>query len=267
MEKENPTEETEENQQEETQEETLESLKSKLQVSEEALKVASPWQEKYKELQRTDAKKDTKLREGVEILNKFEKLEGMVKILATAQMQGLTVQDDDLDNAATKAKQPDIMKMYEEIERKAEAKNNQDRMTAAQDSYKNDAESVLGEIVTKGYEKGTDEYEEIYDILDSGFDRLNLRALDKARRAVGKLKETKPKEESKESEQEKLDKLVEEKARQMLIDKGSWKAEDTKPSGSAKLGIEEVRQKMKDPKWCLANSDEIDRLMKEGKFS
>jgi len=183
----------------------------------------------------TITKKEQDLKRQADLSGEIDSLKGMMKILATAQAQGQAIADADLDDTE-RAKSPNVAKMWEDLEKQAEAKRLQAQRGAAEDAYQTQANTALLKVKELGFDKGTDEYEGIYDILEGGWSNLSPRAIERAERKIAKM--SKPAETPRETEEQIYERVKAQKDKE----KGLLATDTGSPSGTTKrLTIEQVR--------------------------
>lgn len=134
-----------------------------------------------------------------------------------------------------KRRQPDLVKIYQEQEIKREQarrKRHYDELSEKIDSYRKEVEGL-----------GLTEKDEEYNIIRAF---AQTEQWEKADAMIGKVKKAKAEVKSdtpKETEEERIERLAEEKARKKLEEKGLLEAETGQPAGVGKgLTLEQVKK-------------------------
>ncbi|KKK66650.1 hypothetical protein LCGC14_2961950, partial [marine sediment metagenome] len=86
--------------------------------------------------------KDTKIREQANLQAEIEDMKAMIKLTAFAQSQGVGLSEDDLGDTS-KAEQPDVKKVWADLEQKREVAKEQDRQRVKADEYNRQALEVF----------------------------------------------------------------------------------------------------------------------------
>ncbi len=230
---------------------TVEELQTELaSAKENSTKFESNW----KDAQRVSSKKDTENQRLREQLTGNESQSDMNKVLVAMIASQRNQPTEELAEEI-KAQQPDLLKQYEQIVEASEKKRQLDH-----------AVSLIKTVQERTEALGLqgDDYEIVRALAEAGqFDKAEKR-LDKLEEA----KQTKP-PEPKESDDEKVERLANEKLQAELKERGLLTQDTGSPSASGSLsgmGAGDIKEKMKDPAWFKEHESEVDDLYKSGKF-
>lgn len=164
--------------------------------------------------------KDTKIREQANLQAEIEDMKAMIKLTAFAQSQGVGLSEDDLGDTS-KAEQPDVKKVWADLEQKREVAKEQDRQRVKADEYNRQALEVWDETLATGIEEHDDKAQLIYSKLQGGDlngARLKLKSIEKS------------KDSKKETEEEIYERVKLEKEE----GKGLFKSDTAISSGNVK---------------------------------
>lgn len=211
------------------------------------------FEENWKNEQRVSSKKEVDNQRLREQLSSNESQSDMNKVLI-AMMANQRNQPVEELAEEVKTQQPDLLKQYEQIVKTSERKRELDRAT-------NRIKTVQDRTVALGIQG------EEYDIIRAFAEAGQFDKADKRLETLEDAKQTKPPEEPKESEDDRVERLAVAKAKEMLGDKLT---QDTgAPSASGGLSgmdARTIKEKMSDPVWFKEHESEVDQLYKEGKF-
>lgn len=202
----------------------IDELKAKYEQADKGLRSA----------QATLTQKDRLLKDKEDVHEKLDKLEMMIKVLATARAQEV---EDDLDTVA-KERKPNIDKAFEELEQKQKAKRHQEQVQ----------ETILGiqkRVEALGLTEDDERYLEIYKLATSAIP-VDLKIADIKLKKLEKEKEITPVDTKPTDDREKeiadLKKQVEKLQKQVS---GALDSETGLPSG-ASVNEEQIRKNFRE---------------------
>ncbi len=168
--------------------------------------------------------KELKRREALDA--KIDSMEDRIKILASviAETQGQTEGEFE---ATTQTKKPNLAKTYEELERKSVEKRKQEEFQRKAGEYE-------AKVVDLGLTRKDNDYWDVYDMVAKGqFERADvlLEKLGDAKNIVKALEVNKP---AGETEEQRIDKLAEEKARKLMEERGLLTTDTGNPTAAGK---------------------------------
>ena len=217
---------------------TLEALQKQLaELSENSKKLEENW----KNEQRVSSKKEQELQRLREQTSNIDAnsdmMKALVAVIAQQKQESADVFEDEV-----KQKQPDLLKAYDEIAKKSKQQRDVERLSAKLREIQADTETL-------GLKEGSDDYDFIKAMAESG-------KFDKAEQRLEKLKGVKqvaPTEKPAETEEQKIERLVNDKLKAILGDK--LKQDGGTPSGGtatftaeqiASMSTEEYKEKRAD---------------------
>jgi len=200
-----------------TPEEQLASLQTELTETKEKL---AETEKGLSTAHRTLTAKDKEGKQRASLESQIESIGDRVKILASIIAQG-GGQTETAFEETVAANRPDLLKTYEDLERKHEEKRKQTDFEGRVNEYE-------GKVSGLGLTRKDDEYWDVFDLVSKGrFDRADMKL-----ERIAETKDKKPAESSEASETE-LEKRIEEGVRKRMEDEGLLKTETGGPSGSA----------------------------------
>lgn len=231
-EKETPEVETEEVEAPETPTET-EQLKT---AQDEVTKIKAELEGKDKGLRtahQTLTEKDRKIKEQADINARLDGFEDTQKILIAMMQEKGTVSDEEV----TSEKKTDYLKQYDEILKKQREARKTASAQAEQEEYATKAQAIYSRA-QEAFKDDIDELDKVVNNLDKG--RLDM-AETRVSKAEGKAN-PEPKESKKETEEQRVDRLADEKYNKRLEDEGLLHTETALPSGRSRT-MDELRAK------------------------
>lgn len=193
---------------------TVEGLQKELSLAQET---SQKNEDNWKNEVRVKTKKDQEIQRLREQLSGNESQSDMIKALIAMQASQKNQSPEDITDTI-KTQQPDLLKQYEQIVKSSERKRELDRATNRIKTVQDRTEALKVE---------GDEYDIIRAFATAGeYDKANQR-LD----AIETAKQTKP-PESKETEDERVERLAEQKLKAKLEEKGLLTQDAGTPSAS-----------------------------------
>jgi len=203
-----------------TAEEKLESLQTQLTTLTGELEVSK---KSYKGLQETVNKKDAEIKRQSNLDSRIEQLGDRIDLIATAIAAGY--QTEEVEGLPKDARQ-DILKQLETQRQELKKKKEETEATTKMEALQTTVLDYQKRVESLGLKEEDDAYWQVYDLVTTG-DPAKLRRADIL---LGKL-ETKPKE--KESDEERIERITEEKLRKTLEERGLLTSETGSPSASS----------------------------------
>ncbi len=209
-----------------TPEEQLKALQAQLDTT-KAEKQKT--EESYKGLQRTLNKSNEELRRQADLKAELADLREAQKLQAALMAEYLGKPQESLDDD-TKNRKPDLLKVYQDQVTNLEVKRKQA-------DYNRQADEIWSKAKSLGLPEDDDNILDIEDYLRAG----NLkRAQAKITKLEGAKKPVEP--EKKEAEDERINRLVQERINKMIEEKGLLKTDTAVPSGRAASNTDVIRR-------------------------
>lgn len=214
-----------------------------------ALKLAKEKELGFITLQREFAKKDKEAQSLKSKLDKLDDLDAKMELLASYVS---TSQQDGLESSGQPNK-PDLKKAFEQMNADKHQKETATRVA----NYQTIVESELG-LTSKD-----EDYWKIHELVTQGKFNQAEAVIEKVRNIHNPKGETKV-ANTKQTEEERINKLAEEKARKYLEEKGLLKPDKTSPSGSNLSFTREQIKRMSIEEYA-ANEKAIRAAMEAGR--
>ncbi len=206
----------------------LETLKSEKQKTEDSYKSEKQkTEDSYKGLQKTLNKTNEELRKQADLKSELAELRDAQRMQAALIAEYLNKPEEGLDEDI-KSRKPDLLKAFADKEKELEGKR-QERLTEQRrQDYNRQADDIWTQAQGLKLPENDDGLLDIEDYLRSG----NLK---RAQAKIAKLQEGKKvaTPEKKESEEDRINRLVEERLNKAMADKGLLKTDSAVPSGRA----------------------------------
>ncbi len=209
-----------------TAEQQLETLRSEFKAKEAELQKAKSTEQG---LRGSLKEKDKILNEQQGIMSRLDAFEQTQKILAAMIAEKGEVTDGD------PSQKQDYLKKFEDIQKNVETKRTQDAEKAKRDAQIAEWQTKADETKVRTESLGlTDEdeaYHEIRHLVTEGDFKLadiKLKKLESQKKAEKKA------EKPNETDDQRIERLADEKSKAYLQSKGAWKADTGVPSGSGK---------------------------------
>ncbi len=173
--------------------------------------------------------KDKELKRQTDLESKIGGIEDRIELLATAIVT--KTNPDEIGLAEAK---PDVVKMLRQLGEEQEAKRKQQGLLATQQEYAQKADALYARAKVI-FLDDDDAIERIEDLLGNG-------RLERAEARVVKAEKVKGTPKNKETEEQRIDRLAQEKYQKLLEEKGLLETYSTSPSGSGGSVADAVRQ-------------------------
>jgi len=238
-----------EKQQEQTPQETVESLQVKLKQMEQELNQRT---DNVRSLNLTLQQRATELKRRADIESRIDSLQDTIEVLATAVASRGEIEELD------PTKRQDILAELKKKRADADAKAKQKELTEVQTEYTQKADALYNRAKAI-FADDDDAIEKVEDLLTNG--RLE-RA--EARVAKAEQKKVPSKEGKMETEEQRIDKLAEEKLRKHLEERGLLETYTTTPSGSGIFSRKQIAEMS--PEDYAKNRDAIQKAYSDNKI-
>lgn len=211
-----------------TAEDRVKELEAQIAAKEQDIAKAKHFEEGYKGLQTQLNKLNTQLKSAQDVRSELDAQKQYIKVLAAAIAEKGNLREEDVVNPSPERKQ-NLLAQYEELEKQQNAKRQQAEAAAKAEEYNTKANEIY-EKAKVVFKDNPDELERVEDRLSQGF--LNPS---KFERAVAMVEKAEKPVVVKESEEERINKLVEEKLKERLAEASKnnplLKTEPAVPSG------------------------------------
>lgn len=186
--------------------------------------------------QLTIKKRDQALKNQDELKTELKTVTEQMKMLAAFVSESQGRSADEFEQQ-TKIRKPDLLKQFDSIEQKKQIEKKQGVMLEAMKERQDKVEEL-------GLTEEDEAYWEIFQLVTSAAhpDHANLKLADLKIKKIEKERGIKVEAptENKETEEERISRLVDEKYRKKLEDSGALKMEGGTPSGGGRLSWESV---------------------------
>ena len=183
----------------------------------------------YKGLQRVLTQKDNEFKKQGDIDSRINGLQDTLEILATAVATGKNAEDIDPEQ------RQDVVALLKKQRAEQETKRKQDESQRSQQDYATQADTVYAEA--QELLKDSDDPEQLIEIKDFLIDGK----IDRAKARLGKIKGKAP-SQSKEPEEQRIERLAEEKSVAKLKERGLLEEFPSQPSARSSSWAETERK-------------------------